>query len=127
MKIDQAHNTGAGESTGTETADVALMKDDLRKLPEFIELSRRVGGVLKANIAFAIGTKAIFVVLAFTGHASLWLAILADMGASLAVVFNGLRLSGATQRSSTSSTSGSTKGSSRRTLRRLLMIPLSPG
>ena len=94
MKIDQAHNTGAGESTGTETADVALMKDDLRKLPEFIELSRRVGGVLKANIAFAIGTKAIFVVLAFTGHASLWLAILADMGASLAVVFNGLRLLG---------------------------------
>jgi len=82
----------AGTDTAIETADVALMQDDLRKLPEFIALSRRVGGVLKANIAFAIGTKAIFMVLAFTGHASLWLAILADMGASLAVVFNGLRL-----------------------------------
>lgn len=82
----------AGTDTAIETADVALMEDDLRKLPEFIALSRRVGGVLKANIAFAIGVKAIFMVLAFTGHASLWLAILADMGASLAVVFNGLRL-----------------------------------
>ena len=50
------------------------------------------GGILKANITFAIGTKAVFMVLAFTGHASLWLAILADMGASLVVVFNGLRL-----------------------------------
>ncbi|WP_259373263.1 heavy metal translocating P-type ATPase [Azohydromonas caseinilytica] len=82
----------AGTDTAIETADVALMQDDLRKLPEFIRLSRRVGGVLRANITFAIGTKAIFMVLAFTGHASLWLAILADMGASLAVVFNGLRL-----------------------------------
>lgn len=82
----------AGTDTAIETADVALMQDDLRKLPEFIALSRRVGGVLKANIAFAITTKAVFMVLAFTGHASLWLAILADMGASLIVVFNGLRL-----------------------------------
>ena len=82
----------AGTDTAIETADVALMQDDLRKLPEFIALSRRVGGVLKANIAFAIGTKAVFMVLAFTGHASLWMAILADMGASLVVVFNGLRL-----------------------------------
>lgn len=84
----------AGTDTAIETADVALMQDDLRKLPEFIRLSRRVGGVLKANIAFAIGTKAVFMVLAFTGHAGLWLAILADMGASLVVVFNGLRLLG---------------------------------
>lgn len=84
----------AGTDTAIETADVALMQDDLRKLPEFIALSRRVGGILKANIAFAIGTKAVFMVLAFTGHASLWLAILADMGASLVVVFNGLRLLG---------------------------------
>ena len=84
----------AGTDTAIETADVALMQDDLRKLPEFIALSRRVGGILKANITFAIGTKAVFMVLAFTGHASLWLAILADMGASLVVVFNGLRLLG---------------------------------
>ncbi|MFN3809036.1 MAG: heavy metal translocating P-type ATPase [Roseateles asaccharophilus] len=86
----------AGTDTAIETADVALMQDDLRKLPEFITLSRRVGSVLKTNIAFAIATKVVFMVLAFTGHASLWLAILADMGASLAVVFNGLRLLGGT-------------------------------
>src|SRR5258708_5113083 len=79
----------AGTDTAIETADVALMQDDLRKLPEFIALSHRVGNVLRANIAFAIGTKAVFMVLTFTGHASLWLAILADMGASLVVVFNG--------------------------------------
>ena len=82
----------AGTDTAIETADVALMQDDLRKLPEFIRLSQRVGNVLEANIIFAIGTKVVFMVLAFTGHASLWLAILADMGASLAVVINGLRL-----------------------------------
>lgn len=82
----------AGTDTAIETADVALMQDDLRKLPEFIRLSQRVGSILTANIVFAIGVKAVFMVLAFTGHASLWLAILADMGASLAVVFNGLRL-----------------------------------
>ena len=82
----------AGTDTAIETADVALMQDDLRKLPEFIRLSQRVAGILTANIVFALGTKAVFMVLAFTGHASLWLAILADMGASLAVVFNGLRL-----------------------------------
>lgn len=82
----------AGTGTAIETADVALMQDDLRKLPEFIRLSRRVAGVLKFNIAFAIGTKLVFMVLTFTGHTSLWLAIFADMGASLAVVFNGLRL-----------------------------------
>ena len=81
----------AGTDTAIETADVALMQDDLRKLPEFIRLSQRVGAILTANIVFALGTKAVFMVLAFTGHASLWLAILADMGASLAVVFNGLR------------------------------------
>jgi len=82
----------AGTDTAIETADVALMQDNLRKLPEFIRLSQRVAGILTANIVFALGTKAVFMALAFTGHASLWLAILADMGASLAVVFNGMRL-----------------------------------
>src|SRR5690606_33372908 len=70
----------AGTDTAIETAYVALMQDDLRKLPEFIRLSQRVAGILTANIVFALGTKAVFMVLAFTGHASLWLAILADMG-----------------------------------------------
>ncbi|WP_257884594.1 hypothetical protein [Variovorax sp. RO1] len=65
---------------------------ELRKLPEFVRLSQRVGGILTANIVFALGTKAILMVLAFTDHASLWLAIHGRHGASLAVVFNGLRL-----------------------------------
>lgn len=82
----------AGTDTAIETADVALMQDDLRKIPEFIRLSRRAAEVLKQNIAFAIGVKAIFFVLAFFGIATLWMAVFADMGASLLVVGNGLRL-----------------------------------
>jgi Cd2+/Zn2+-exporting ATPase len=82
----------AGTDTAIETADVALMQDDLRKIPEFIRLSCRASTVLKQNIAFAIGVKAIFFVLAFFGSATLWMAVFADMGASLLVVGNGLRL-----------------------------------
>ncbi|MGH8650337.1 MAG: HAD-IC family P-type ATPase, partial [Burkholderiales bacterium] len=82
----------AGTDTAIETADVALMDDDLRKVPEFIALSRRTSAVLWQNIVFAIGVKVIFFALTFTGYASLWLAVFADMGASLIVVFNGLRL-----------------------------------
>jgi len=82
----------AGTDTAIETADVALMDDDLRKLPEFIALSRRTSAVLWQNIVFAIGVKAVFFALTFTGYASLWLAVFADMGASLIVVANGLRL-----------------------------------
>lgn len=82
----------AGTDTAIETADVALMQDDLRKIPEFIRLSRRASTVLKQNIAFAIGVKVLFFVLAFFGIATLWMAVFADMGASLLVVVNGLRL-----------------------------------
>ena len=82
----------AGTDTAIETADVALMQDDLRKLPEFIALSRSTSAVLWQNIVLAIGIKVIFFVLTFTGYTSLWLAVFADMGASLIVVFNGLRL-----------------------------------
>ena len=82
----------AGTDTAIETADVALMQDDLRKLPEFIALSRRTSAVLWQNIALAIGIKVIFFALTFTGYTSLWVAVFADMGASLIVVFNGLRL-----------------------------------
>jgi Cd2+/Zn2+-exporting ATPase len=82
----------AGTDTAIETADVALMQDDLRKLPEFIELSRKTSAILWQNIVFAIGVKVIFFALTFTGQTSLWLAVFADMGASLIVVFNGLRL-----------------------------------
>ncbi|MGB6056541.1 MAG: HAD-IC family P-type ATPase, partial [Burkholderiaceae bacterium] len=82
----------AGSDTALETADVALMDDDLRKLPAFIRLSRRTANVLKQNIAFALGIKAAFMLLALAGMATLWMAVFADMGASLLVVFNGLRL-----------------------------------
>lgn len=82
----------AGTDTAIETADVALMQDDLRKIPEFIRLSRKASAVLKQNIAFAIGIKVVFFGLAFFGIATLWMAVFADMGASLLVVGNGLRL-----------------------------------
>ncbi len=82
----------AGTDTAIETADVALMDDDLRKLPRFIVLSRRTSHVLWQNISLAIGIKAVFFALALAGQATLWMAVFADMGASLLVVFNGLRL-----------------------------------
>jgi Cd2+/Zn2+-exporting ATPase len=85
----------AGSDTALETADVALMDDDLRKLPSFIRLSRRTAVILTENISLALGIKAIFLGLAIAGQATLWMAILADMGVSLLVVFNGLRLLGA--------------------------------
>jgi len=82
----------AGTDTALETADVALMDDDLRKIPDFIRLSRRAHAVLTQNISIALGIKAVFLVLALAGMSSLWMAVFADMGASLIVVFNGLRL-----------------------------------
>ena len=74
------------------TRDVALMNDDPRKLVEFIELSRATQTVLWQNIALALGTKVVFLTLALAGQATLWMAVFADMGGSLLVVFNGLRL-----------------------------------
>jgi Cd2+/Zn2+-exporting ATPase len=82
----------AGTDTALETADVALMDDDLRKIPDFIRLSRKTHAVLTQNIGIALGIKAVFMVLALAGMSSLWMAVFADMGASLLVVFNGLRL-----------------------------------
>jgi Zn2+/Cd2+-exporting ATPase len=82
----------AGTDAAIETADVALMADDLSKLPWLVRHSRRALAVVRQNIAFALGVKAVFVVLALAGHASLWAAIAADTGASLLVIFNGLRL-----------------------------------
>lgn len=82
----------AGTDTAIETADVALMEDDLRKLPEFIRLSRQTGRVLSQNISIAICIKIVFFALALTGKATLWMAVFADMGGSLLVVLNGLRL-----------------------------------
>jgi len=81
-----------GTDTAIETADVALMRDDLRKLPTYIRLSRKTARILSQNISFAIVIKVVFFALAVTGHATLWMAVFADMGASLLVVGNGLRM-----------------------------------
>jgi len=82
----------AGTDTAIETADVALMDDDLRKIPTFIRLSRQTSSILKQNIALALVIKAIFLGVTFAGIATMWMAVFADMGVSLLVVFNGLRL-----------------------------------
>ena len=81
-----------GSDAAIETADIALMSDDLTKLPWLIHHSRRVLSVIKQNIWFALGLKALFLVLALAGLATLWMAIAADMGASLLVILNSLRL-----------------------------------
>ena len=83
---------GAGTDIATEAADVVVMNDDLRRLPELIGLSRRTHAVLWQNITLALGIKAVFLVLALFGQATMWMAVFADMGASLLVVGNGLRL-----------------------------------
>lgn len=81
-----------GTDTAIETADMALMKDDLSKVAEAVILGRRTVRIIQVNIAFALVVKAVFLSLAFTGHTSLWLAILADTGATLVVIANALRL-----------------------------------
>ncbi len=82
----------AGTDTAIETADVALMDDDLRKIPAFVRLSRRTSSILVQNITLALGIKAVFLVLTVMGMGTMWMAVFADMGASLLVVFNGLRV-----------------------------------
>ncbi len=85
---------GAGTDTAIETADMALMQDDLGQVAEAIHLGRRTVRIIQFNIAFALAIKAVFLVLALLGHTSLWLAIAADTGATLLVVANALRLLG---------------------------------
>lgn len=82
----------AGTDTAMEAADIVIMNDDLRRIPEVIQLSRRTRGILLQNIVLALGIKTVFLVLAVFGNASMWMAVFADMGASLLVVGNGLRL-----------------------------------
>jgi Cd2+/Zn2+-exporting ATPase len=82
---------GAGTDTAMEAADVVIMNDDLRRIPEAIRLSRRTQAILWQNIALALGIKAVFLLLALFNGATMWMAVFADMGASLLVVFNGLR------------------------------------
>lgn len=81
----------AGTDTAMETADVALMDDDLRKIPRFIRLSRGVHAILVQNIAGALGIKALFLALTFMGLGTMWMAVFADVGASLLVIANSLR------------------------------------
>jgi Cd2+/Zn2+-exporting ATPase len=83
---------GAGTDTAIETADIALMQDDLSKVADTILLGRRTVRIIQTNISFALSLKAVFLVLALLGHTSLWLAILADTGATLLVIANSLRL-----------------------------------
>lgn len=85
---------GAGTDTALETADIVLMADDLSRLPFAILLSRAALRVIKQNIAFAVAVKMVAVLLVFPGWLTLWLAILADMGASVLVTMNGIRLMG---------------------------------
>jgi Zn2+/Cd2+-exporting ATPase len=82
----------AGTDTAIETADIALMKDDLSKVAETIRLGRRTLRIIQFNIAFALAIKAVFLVLALIGYTSLWFAIAADTGATLIVIANALRL-----------------------------------
>jgi Cd2+/Zn2+-exporting ATPase len=83
---------GIGTHTAMEAADIVIMNDDLRRLPETIRLSRRVHRILWQNISLALGIKLVFLLLALFNGATMWMAVFADMGASLLVVFNGLRL-----------------------------------
>ena len=82
----------AGTDIAMEAADVVIMNDDLRRVPATIRLSQRTHTVLWQNITLALGIKAVFVVLALFGSATMWMAVFADMGATLLVVANGLRL-----------------------------------
>ena len=82
----------AGTDAAVETADIALMGDDLRGLAATIRQGRRAKRIIAANIALSLATKALFLGLAVTGNATLWMAIAADMGTSLLVIANGMRL-----------------------------------
>jgi Cd2+/Zn2+-exporting ATPase len=84
----------AGTDAAIETADIALMSDDLGRLPWLVRHSQRTMRIIRQNILFSLGVKAVFMTLAISGVATLWMAIAADMGVSLLVVFNALRLLG---------------------------------
>ena len=96
MRYQAAPHPVRSRSTDTaiETADVALMNDELGKLADAIALGKRTLGIIRFNVGFALAIKAIFILLTFTGHANLWMAILADTGATLIVIINSLRLLG---------------------------------
>lgn len=82
----------AGTDTALETADIALMADDLTKLTDTIKLSRKTLGIIKQNIAFALIVKGLILLLVIPGWLTLWLAVAGDMGSSLLVTLNAMRL-----------------------------------
>ncbi len=82
---------GRGSAQALETADIVLMGDDLTKLPFAIQLSKFTNALIRQNIAISLGTKLVVAALALAGITPLWLAVVADMGVSLLVTFNGMR------------------------------------
>jgi Cd2+/Zn2+-exporting ATPase len=102
-----------GTDAAIETADVVLMRDDLRHLVVAVGLGRRASRIVKTNIALSLTTKAIFVLCAVLGQATLWMAVAADMGTSLAVIANGMRLLRHGPRESLSPRAQETPGASR--------------
>ena len=83
---------GAGSAQAMETADIVLMQDDLTKLPTLVRASRRSRNIIWQNIIFSLAIKAVFMALALPGWTTLWMAVFADMGASLLVTLNGMRM-----------------------------------
>jgi Cd2+/Zn2+-exporting ATPase len=83
---------GAGTAQAIETADLVLMQDDLSHLPDAVSTSRRTGRIIRQNILFSLGIKAIILALALGGQTTLWMAVFADVGTSLLVTLNGMRL-----------------------------------
>jgi len=82
----------AGTDSAIEAADVALMSDDLLKLPFLVHLARRTLSTIKTNIVFSLIVKSAFIIFVFLGMANLWMAVAADMGTSLLVILYGMRL-----------------------------------
>lgn len=95
---------GAGTDTAMEAADVVIMNDNLLRVAETVRLSKRTHAILWQNISLALGIKSVFLILAVFGTATMWMAVFADMGASLLVVGNGLRLLRGAKGSKTTST-----------------------
>ncbi len=81
----------SGTAVALDTADVALMEDELSRIPEAFKLGKKAARIIRANIVFALAVKVAFVALGGLGLATLWMAVAADMGSSLAVILNGLR------------------------------------
>lgn len=82
---------GAGSAQAMETADVVLMSDGLARLPFAMRIARLTQRLIHQNVAFSLATKLIFILLAMGGWTTMWLAVMADMGVSLLVTFNGMR------------------------------------